>query len=60
VPIRVVAAHHDTSVPMIERTYSAYITDHSDELVRSTLPETSAKIIPLRKDVPAGEQIASR
>jgi integrase len=48
VPIRVVAALHDTSVAMIEANYSAHITDHSDELTRATLPETSAEIIPLR------------
>ena len=29
-PIRVVATLHDTSVVMIERTYSKFITDHSD------------------------------
>src|SRR6185437_10696722 len=32
VPIRVVAAGHDTSVAMIERTYSRFIGDHSDTL----------------------------
>ena len=30
VPIRVVAVNHDTSVGMIEKTYSEYIADHSD------------------------------
>ena len=39
-PTRVVAAHHDTSVAMIERTYSAFITDHSDAVVRRTLLDT--------------------
>ena len=34
VPIRVVAAQHDTSVTMIERNYSAYILDHSDAVSR--------------------------
>lgn len=42
VPIRVVAAAHDTSVRMIEKHYSAHITDHSDELSRSALLETGA------------------
>jgi integrase len=38
VPVRVVAALHDTSVLMIERNYSKYIADHADELARATLP----------------------
>ena len=37
VPVRVVAAGHDTSVAMIERNYSRYITDHADALVRSAM-----------------------
>jgi integrase len=41
VPIRVVASHHDTSVMMIERSYSVHITDHSDDLIRNTLPDVS-------------------
>jgi integrase len=54
VPVRVVAALHDTSVVMIERTYSKYIADHADELARATLPETSAAVIPIRaKELPA-------
>ena len=53
VPVRVVAALHDTSVVMIERTYSRYIADHADELARATLPETSAAVIPIRaKELP--------
>jgi integrase len=48
VPVRVVAALHDTSVAMIERTYSKYIADHADELARATLPETSAAVVPIR------------
>jgi len=38
VPVRVVAALHDTSVEMVERSYSRYIADHADELARATLP----------------------
>jgi integrase len=54
VPVRVVAALHDTSVTMIERSYSKYIADHADELARATLPETSAEVIPIRsREVPA-------
>jgi hypothetical protein len=37
VPTRVVASNHDTSVSMIERTYSKYIVDHSDEITRAAL-----------------------
>ena len=37
VPTRVVAAGHDTSVVMIERTYSRHIGDHADALVRGAL-----------------------
>jgi integrase len=37
VPIRVVATTHDTSVAMIEKTYSRYITDHSDVLSRAAM-----------------------
>ena len=37
VPVRIVAAGHDTSVAMIERNYSRYITDHADALVRSAM-----------------------
>jgi hypothetical protein len=33
-PVRLVAAQHDTSVAMIEKHYSAFITDMSDELAR--------------------------
>jgi integrase len=39
VPIRIVAALHDTSVMMIERNYSKHIADHADELARATLPK---------------------
>jgi integrase len=41
VPVRVVAAMHNTSVVMIERNYSKYIADHADELVRAALPAPS-------------------
>jgi integrase len=40
VPARVVAATHDTSIVMLERTYSAYIADHADALVRDALLDT--------------------
>ena len=37
VPVRVVAVIHDTSVMMLERTYSAHIADHSDVVGRRAL-----------------------
>lgn len=37
VPIRVVAVNHDTSIAMLERTYSRYIGDHSDALARGAM-----------------------
>jgi integrase len=46
VPVRIVAALHDTSVVMIERNYSKYIADHADELARATLP-APAKVVSL-------------
>ncbi len=41
VPLRVVAVNHDTSVAMIERTYSKYIGDHADALSRAALLDTT-------------------
>lgn len=46
VPVRVVAVNHDTSVVMIERTYSRHIGDHADALARVALLDTTV--------VPAG------
>jgi hypothetical protein len=37
VPVRVVAATHDTSVAMIEKHYSKFIADHSDDISRAAL-----------------------
>ena len=39
IPVRIVAATHDTSVEMVERTYSAFITEFSDALTRPALLE---------------------
>jgi len=36
-PVRLVAALHDTSVEMIEKHYSAYIIDMTEEMARQTL-----------------------
>src|SRR5262245_17615879 len=41
VPIRIVATLHDTSVKMIERTYSRHIASHSDEIARRALLDVS-------------------
>jgi hypothetical protein len=54
VPIRVVAVFHDTSVAMIEKTYSKHIGDHADALARPALldlsaPITSANVLPLKR-----------
>jgi integrase len=37
VPIRLVASLHNTSVAMIEQTYSKFITEHSDDISRKAL-----------------------
>jgi Phage integrase family len=56
VPIRIVATLHDTSVKMIERSYSRYIASHGDEIVRRALldtdaqPPTAHKVMTLAKD----------
>ena len=54
VPIRIVATLHDTSVKMIERTYSRHIASHSDEIARRALLETAEQqsgpnVVPLAK-----------
>ena len=51
VPIRIVAVLHDTSVVMVERTYSAYIADHADTIARRGLltspPPAGDNVVPL-------------
>ena len=37
VPIRLIASLHNTGVAMIERNYSRYITEHSDDISRKAL-----------------------
>jgi integrase len=51
VPIRVVAATHDTGAAAIERTYSAYITEFSDAVSRPALldlsrPAPTSNVVP--------------
>jgi integrase len=43
VPIRLVASLHNTSVAMIEKHYSKYITDHSDDISRKALLEQESQ-----------------
>jgi integrase len=54
-PIRIVAVHHDTSVPMIEKNYSRHIADHSDALVRRGLldigPPADDNVVPIASKV---------
>lgn len=51
-PVRLVAAMHDTSAAMIERHYSKYIVDALSDLARVVatplLPVGSGKVVPLR------------
>jgi integrase len=48
VPVRIVAVNHDTSVAMIERNYSRYISDHSDDLTRAALLDMTEEPAPLK------------
>ena len=51
VPIRLVASLHNTSVAMIEKHYSKYITEHSiDEITRAGL---------LAEPTPAAENVVA-
>ena len=44
VPIRVVAARHDTSVAMIERNYSRHISEHADQYARQGLLQPTSPV----------------
>jgi site-specific recombinase XerD len=44
VPMRVVAVLHDTSVGMLERTYSRHIASHSDGVARHALLDLGAPV----------------
>jgi len=61
VPVRIVAATHDTSIVQIERTYSKFITDHSDSLSRAALLQhepppapAAGKVVPLVRQTASG------
>jgi hypothetical protein len=51
VPVRVIASLHNTSISQIERNYSAFITEHSDEVSRVALlhepPPADATVVPI-------------
>jgi integrase len=48
-PVRLVAALHDTSTAMIEKHYAAFIVDVTEELARRAItPLASAVVVPLR------------
>lgn len=51
-PIRLVAALHDTSTTMIEQTYSRWITSGLEEMARAAIvplmPQDGAKVVQLR------------
>jgi integrase len=53
IPVRLIAHAHDTSVPMIEKSYSATIGDHSDALHRAALLDLGTpvgdKVVPLAR-----------
>jgi len=42
IPIRIAAVNHDTSVLIIEKTYSRHIGGHSDRLTRAALLDLGA------------------
>jgi len=52
VPVRVVAVQHDTSVVMIERSYSVHLADHADALARLGMldvdGDAKSNVVPLR------------
>jgi len=60
-PIRLVAALHDTSVQMIEKHYARWITDGLEELVaRSVVPlvpqHDAEKLVQIRREMVAGRR----
>jgi integrase len=56
VPTRVVAVQHDTSVAMLERTYSAFIADHSDAVGRRGLLNTAQPVAANVVALPGGRR----
>jgi hypothetical protein len=56
VPTRVVAVQHDTSVAMLECTYSAFIADHSDAVGRRGLLTTAQPVAANVVALPGGRR----
>jgi integrase len=52
VPVRIVAALHDTGIAMLERHYSFWITDFTDDIARPALLSAPAIVL---SQVPAAE-----
>jgi integrase len=52
VPIRLVASLHNTSVAMVEKHYSRYIVEHSDEISRKALLQHE-ELLDLRTPLPS-------
>jgi hypothetical protein len=50
VPIRLIASLHNTGVSMIERNYSRYITEYSDDISRKAL---------LQHEPPSGDNVVT-
>jgi hypothetical protein len=44
VPVRLIAVKHDTSVNMIERTYSRYLAAPGDTLLRRAMLDTDVPV----------------
>jgi integrase len=60
VPVRVVAALHDTSVTQIERTYSKYIADHADAIARQALLDVEQPAVRTVVPLPAARRATER
>jgi len=47
VSVKIVADNHDTSIEMIQKNYSEYLTDHSDAISRRTLSAFAGNVVSL-------------
>jgi integrase len=47
VSVKIVADNHDTSIEMIQKNYSEYLTDHSDSISRRTLSAFAGNVVSL-------------
>jgi integrase len=48
-PVRLVAATFDTSIEMIENTYSINIANHGDDQMRESVFEFADNVVPMKK-----------